>query len=60
MCSTTGWETIKGEVNDEDAEAASSVQVDSSSLPLTTNDDGDQVLRFFWLDAYEDAYKHPG
>ncbi|XP_043238456.1 DNA polymerase alpha catalytic subunit-like isoform X1 [Amphibalanus amphitrite] len=28
--------------------------VDASSLPLTTNANGDQVLRFFWLDAYCD------
>ncbi|XP_072033839.1 DNA polymerase alpha catalytic subunit-like [Amphiura filiformis] len=60
VCSTTGWETIKGESNDDDAEAASRVQVDSSSLPLTTNEEGDQVLRFYWLDSYEDPYKQPG
>ena len=60
VCSTTGWETIKGEANDEDADAATSIQVDSSSLPLTTNESGDQVMRFYWLDSYEDPYKQPG
>ena len=60
VCSTTGWETIKGEANDEDAEAVTSIQVDSSSLPLTTNESGDQVMRFYWLDSYEDPYKQPG
>ena len=33
--------------------------VDSSRLPLT-DVDGEQVLRMFWLDAYEDPYKQPG
>ena len=36
------------------------VQVDSSQLPLVSNEDGDQVLRMYWLDAYEDPYKQPG
>ena len=58
MCSETGWETIKGEV--EDADVRMDVKVDSSALPLTTNEDGEQVLRMYWLDAYEDPYKQPG
>eukprot|EP00048_Salpingoeca_helianthica_P009471 m.135750 g.135750 ORF g.135750 m.135750 type:complete len:1505 (+) comp14876_c1_seq4:44-4558(+) len=29
------------------------VQVDSSRLPLVTLEDGTQVLRMYWLDAYE-------
>ena len=33
--------------------------VDASRLPLT-DVDGEQVLRMFWLDAYEDSYKQPG
>nr|DBA34120.1 TPA: hypothetical protein GDO54_001717 [Pyxicephalus adspersus] len=36
------------------------VQVDSSLLPLVTDEDGDQVFRFYWLDAYEDQYNQPG
>ncbi|XP_065671533.1 DNA polymerase alpha catalytic subunit isoform X2 [Hydra vulgaris] len=31
----------------------------SSSLP-TSNINGDDVLRFFWLDAYEDRFSQPG
>jgi len=27
---------------------------------LVKNESGDQVLRFYWLDAFEDQYKHPG
>ncbi|XP_074657943.1 DNA polymerase alpha catalytic subunit-like [Tubulanus polymorphus] len=36
------------------------VHVDSSKLPLTTNDSGEQIMRMYWLDAYEDPYKQPG
>lgn len=39
--------------------AFSGVQVDSSSLP-TRGDQGNEVLSFFWLDAYEDYYRQPG
>ncbi|XP_041482401.1 DNA polymerase alpha catalytic subunit-like isoform X2 [Lytechinus variegatus] len=59
VCSTTGWETIKGEV-EEEGFVKMDVKVDSSSLPLTTNDEGEKVLRMYWLDAYEDPYKQPG
>ena len=37
VCSETGWETIKGEV--EEADVRMDVKVDSSSLPLTTNEE---------------------
>ncbi|CAG5130361.1 unnamed protein product, partial [Candidula unifasciata] len=36
------------------------VQVDTSKLPLTSNATGEQVLRFYWLDAFEDPYHQPG
>ncbi|OWR43101.1 putative DNA polymerase alpha catalytic subunit [Danaus plexippus plexippus] len=29
-------------------------------LPLQKNKDGDQVLKFYWLDAWEDKYVKPG
>uniref|UniRef100_A0A8D0FXV6 DNA polymerase alpha catalytic subunit n=1 Tax=Sphenodon punctatus TaxID=8508 RepID=A0A8D0FXV6_SPHPU len=38
----------------------SEVQVDSGRLPLVNGEDGDQVFRFYWLDAYEDQYSQPG
>ncbi|CAL4103579.1 unnamed protein product, partial [Meganyctiphanes norvegica] len=53
---STGWDNIKGSIN----EGVKDVQVDSSQLPLTTLEDGSQVLRMYWLDAYEDYYKQPG
>ena len=36
------------------------VKIDPGTLPLVKNENGDKVLRFYWLDAYEDYYKHPG
>ncbi|XP_075769401.1 DNA polymerase alpha catalytic subunit isoform X2 [Pelodiscus sinensis] len=46
--------------NDEIDLVASEVQVDPSCLPLVNGEDGDQVFRFYWLDAYEDQYSQPG
>ncbi|XP_040922222.1 DNA polymerase alpha catalytic subunit [Toxotes jaculatrix] len=48
---------------DEEAgvsEAPAEVQVDSSQLPLVEGADGEQVFRFYWLDAFEDPYSQPG
>ncbi|KAG7225135.1 hypothetical protein INR49_014592, partial [Caranx melampygus] len=42
------------------SEAQVEVQVDSSQLPLVQGPDGDQVFRFYWLDAFEDQYTQPG
>lgn len=53
---SSAWESVKG----EPMEIPEDVQVDSSKLPLTTNAEGEQVLRMYWLDAYEDQYKQPG
>uniref|UniRef100_A0A803SSV4 DNA polymerase n=1 Tax=Anolis carolinensis TaxID=28377 RepID=A0A803SSV4_ANOCA len=51
------WDRID---EDEDGLLTSEIQVDSSQLPLTTGEDGQQVFRFYWLDAYEDQYTQPG
>jgi hypothetical protein len=32
----------------------------SLTLPTTVNAAGEKVFRFFWWDAFEDPYKHPG
>ena len=50
------WETVKG----EPMNLPRDVQVDSSKLPLTTNEAGEQVLRMYWFDAYEDYFNQPG
>ena len=34
--------------------------VDCSRLPLVDNEAGAKVLRFYWLDSYEDTFKNPG
>ncbi|XP_052784839.1 DNA polymerase alpha catalytic subunit-like [Mya arenaria] len=52
---STGWASSGGQ-----SEPSIDVQVDTSQIPLVTNESGDQVLRFYWLDAFEDQYKHPG
>lgn len=36
------------------------VQVDSSQLPLVEGPDGEQVFRFYWLDAFEEPFNQPG
>ncbi|XP_071994025.1 DNA polymerase alpha catalytic subunit [Engystomops pustulosus] len=52
----SGWDQIP----EETRPVTNEVQVDSSLLPLVTGEDGDQVFRFYWLDAYEDQYNQPG
>ncbi|KAM4605996.1 DNA polymerase alpha catalytic subunit [Polymixia lowei] len=42
------------------SEAPAEVLVDSSQLPLVEGPDGEQVFRFYWLDAFEDQYSQPG
>ncbi|MGH0191313.1 UNVERIFIED_CONTAM: hypothetical protein FKN15_059659 [Acipenser sinensis] len=45
----------------EDSSASAvEVQVDSSRLPLVLGAEGEQVFRFYWLDAFEDPYNRPG
>ena len=52
---STGWQAFKTE---DQSESTTDIQVDS--LPLVTNENGEQVLRFYWLDAYEDQYNNAG
>ncbi|XP_067434009.1 DNA polymerase alpha catalytic subunit [Thunnus thynnus] len=49
-----------GQDESEVSEAPADVQVDSSKLPLVEGPDGEQVFRFYWLDAFEDPYNQPG
>lgn len=53
----SSWQTVKGE---DQADLPTDAKVDSSQLPLMTNENGDEVLRMYWLDAYEDHYRQPG
>ncbi|KAI5092012.1 DNA polymerase alpha catalytic subunit [Silurus meridionalis] len=51
------WEKMeKTEVDESPME----VQVDSSQLPMVEGADGEMVLRFYWLDAFEDQFNQPG
>lgn len=50
-------------VNEEDQKPAPTVTPSdtSSGLPFVSQSDTEsQVFRFYWLDAYEDYFKHPG
>lgn len=40
-------------------QTTSAIQTDGN-LPLQTNENGDKVLRFYWLDAWEDRFVKPG
>ena len=55
--SCSGWETVR--------ETLSTTTTDdpllpTPSLPVVEGDDGENVLQFYWLDAYEDPYNQPG
>ncbi|KAG8262791.1 DNA polymerase alpha catalytic subunit [Homalodisca vitripennis] len=52
------WDEVESSAGG--GESASAVNVDLSQLPLTTNDKGEKVFRFFYWDAYEDVFKQPG
>lgn len=54
--SSWGQEAEEGGANAAPAE----IQVDSSQLPLVEGPDGEQVFRFYWLDAFEEPYSRPG
>ncbi|XP_070173652.1 DNA polymerase alpha catalytic subunit-like [Littorina saxatilis] len=54
-----GWESIKCEDVGQ-SESVMDVHMEGSELPLVADDDGNQVLRFYWLDTFEDPYKQPG
>ncbi|CAG4921539.1 unnamed protein product [Colias eurytheme] len=50
----TTWDNQMGENH-----VVSSIQSDGK-LPLQMNKDGKKVLKFYWLDAWEDRYVKPG
>ncbi|XP_054664238.1 DNA polymerase alpha catalytic subunit isoform X4 [Grus americana] len=51
------WDGID---EDEADLVVAEVQLDPNLLPLVNGENDDQVLRFYWLDAYEDQYSQPG
>uniref|UniRef100_A0A8B9RZL2 DNA polymerase alpha catalytic subunit n=1 Tax=Accipiter nisus TaxID=211598 RepID=A0A8B9RZL2_9AVES len=59
-CSLPGiscWDRID---EDEADLVVAEVQLDPNLLPLVNGENDDQVLRLYWLDAYEDQYSQPG
>lgn len=51
---TSTWTDQMGE-----NQMAATVQTDGQ-LPLTTNENGEKVLKFYWFDAWEDRFVKPG
>lgn len=49
-----------GQEEENGSATPAEVLVDSSQLPLVERADGEQVFRFYWLDAFEDPYNQPG
>lgn len=42
------------------ADVAHDVSIDISQLPLVKRPNGENVLSMYWIDAFEDYFKHPG
>jgi len=40
--------------------STSEVKYNDSGLPLEKDAEGNDVVRMFWWDAFEDPFKHPG
>ncbi|XP_053601752.1 DNA polymerase alpha catalytic subunit [Plodia interpunctella] len=49
--------TWSDQVGDQQVQAT---VLSDGQLPLHTNEDGEKVLRFYWLDAWEDRFVKPG
>lgn len=49
------WKT-SSEENDKEVESS----CDSSVPPILKNENGENIIRMYWFDAYEDPIKHPG
>eukprot|EP00095_Tigriopus_kingsejongensis_P006205 snap_masked-scaffold252_size238019-processed-gene-1.18 protein:Tk06205 transcript:snap_masked-scaffold252_size238019-processed-gene-1.18-mRNA-1 annotation:"dna polymerase alpha catalytic subunit" len=60
LTSWTGPEDSKAFGATTQAATMAEVKLESGDLPLITNHHGDQVLRMYWLDAFEDPFKAPG
>ncbi|KAK8777019.1 hypothetical protein V5799_029635, partial [Amblyomma americanum] len=41
-------------------EAVPTADISLDDLPTVQNEDGESVIKFFWLDAFEDYFKNPG
>lgn len=56
MENTSDWESVRKE-SQVVSEATTDVKIDNSRLPLDEVD-GEQVLHFYWYDAYEPPWGH--
>lgn len=53
---TSDWESVRKEAQQVN-ETTTEVKVDTSKLPLDEHE-GEEVLHFYWLDAYEPPWGH--
>ena len=58
--SCSGWETVREGLDHSATSSHVDLVMDTSSLPVVEREEGDRVLPFYWLDAYEDHYNQPG
>ncbi|NXX91398.1 DPOLA polymerase, partial [Centropus bengalensis] len=54
---TSCWDGIE---EDEADLVVADVQLDPNLLPLVNAENDERVLKFYWLDAYEDQFSQPG
>ncbi|NWR74366.1 DPOLA polymerase, partial [Centropus unirufus] len=54
---TSCWDGIE---EDEADLVVADVQLDPNLLPLVNGENDERVLKFYWLDAYEDQFSQPG
>ena len=58
--SCSGWETVRESLDHSASSSHVELALDSTSLPVVERDEGERVLPFYWLDAYEDSFNQPG
>ena len=56
------WEEDEEEssLNLEGQSSMKTLSIEHGSIPTVTDAEGQKVLRMYWLDAFEDGFKHPG
>lgn len=60
--SSSGWETVREELvgGEQSLPLCNDQEIDSKTLPVTQDEEGNKMLSFYCIDMYEDHYKKPG
>lgn len=53
-------DVLRQESSQCSTDANHDVSIDISQLPLVKRPNGESVLSMYWIDAFEDHFKHPG